>query len=400
MRLPMSEAALNIDEVVQALSALPAFERLGNTIRQWALSAAASRKVAPPPTIEAPREEAETPYGNVVDALASASPGRGERMLLGAVLALSLRGQLPATAIESARLAGDLVWLAGHTSTDALPALDAALEKDADTLWACLADTVQSPSVTSDMGFGDRLMAAVALRASRSSKAQRLADELATRVAEPALALALAPKAVAPAPPSPVGGLGGELTWAPRGPLATTALALSGLLLVRAAASLIGRVAFALRRPAEVRLSDRGLEVAHRVELLGRVVHDRETVVPINSLASVTREARYARAGLYAGLAALILGTYFGMGLLIDGIRAPGGSPSLLGLGLLLIILGVALDFALSTYLDSTKKTVRLVVVPKRGRPLCIRGLEPARTDALLRQVALAMGAAAPERAS
>jgi hypothetical protein len=180
----------------------------------------------------------------------------------------------------------------------------------------------------------------------------------------------------------------GELTEAPHGAVATVLLALSGITAVRAVVRLAGRVAFAYKHPAEVRLTERGLEVSHRTELLGRILRESETLVPLGNLSSITREVRYARLGLYSGLLALVLGTYVGAGLLVDGVRVPGGSPSLLGMGLGVIALGVVLDFALSTFLDGARKTCRVVITPHHGRRLCIRGLDPALADKVLAKLA------------
>src|SRR5215831_13016539 len=113
--------------------------------------------------------------------------------------------------------------------------------------------------------------------------------------------------------------LSGELTAPPRGVVATTLMAISGVALVRAGLRLGGRLALAYKHPAELRLSDRGLEISHRTELLGKVLADRQTLIPLSNLSSITREVRFARLGLYTGLLALVLGTYVGLGLLIDG---------------------------------------------------------------------------------
>jgi hypothetical protein len=182
--------------------------------------------------------------------------------------------------------------------------------------------------------------------------------------------------------------LAGQLTSAPGGPVVSTLLVLSGVALVRCAARLTGQLALSYRRPAELCLTERGLEISHRTELLGKVLKDSATLIPLQNLASITREVRYARLGMYAGLGALVLGTYVGAGLLVDGVRVPGGSPSLLGLGLAAIGLGVLFDFLLAVVIDAVRKTCRVIVKPYHGRPLCIQGLDPAETDRVLARVA------------
>jgi hypothetical protein len=186
----------------------------------------------------------------------------------------------------------------------------------------------------------------------------------------------------------------GELTTPPSELVAVVLLAISGVAFVRGALRVAGRLAFGFRRPAELRLSERGLEVSHRTELLGRVLLDSETLIPLSNLSSVTREVRHARLGLYAGLIALVGGTYVGVGLLVDGVRVPGGSPSLLGLGLGAIALGIVLDFALAVVVDTARKTCRVVVTPRHGRRLCVQGLDPAAADRVLARLAESVGAA------
>lgn len=178
--------------------------------------------------------------------------------------------------------------------------------------------------------------------------------------------------------------LTGELTRAPRGLLATVLVTVSGIALVRGAARLVGRVALGYRRPAAVELDSRGLSISHRLELLGRTLGETEVLVPLSNIASVSREARHARLGLYAGLLALAVGTYVGVGMVVDGFRVPGGSPSLLGLGALLVVLGIVLDYGLSTVLAAARDKCRLVVTPRDGRALCVEGLVAAEVDAVL----------------
>ena len=176
----------------------------------------------------------------------------------------------------------------------------------------------------------------------------------------------------------------GSSSLAPLAPAATAVLALSLLLFVWQALRLVARFVFAYRRPAVLRLTPRGLELTHQVMLLGKVLRDRSTLVPLANLSRVTRETRYARLGLYAGLVALVLGTYFGMGLFVDGLRVPGGSSALLEMAAATMIAGLAIDFVLSSLADSARGKCRLLVEPRSGRRLCVSGVDPASADAML----------------
>jgi len=151
---------------------------------------------------------------------------------------------------------------------------------------------------------------------------------------------------------------------------------------------IVARVAFGYKRPATLRIGPQGLELANRIELMGRVLRDRATLLPLSHVMRVTREVKYARAGLYVGIAALTIGTYVGTGFLVDGLRVPGGSASLLGLAAVFIIVGLAVDFVLSSAADTLRGRCRVVILPERGRTLCVGGLDAARADALLSALA------------
>jgi hypothetical protein len=160
---------------------------------------------------------------------------------------------------------------------------------------------------------------------------------------------------------------------------------------------LIARYGFGYRRPAAFILTERGLELTYRVEFLGKVVAEKTELVPLANLSRVIREVDYARAGVYAGLAALVLGTYFGMGLFVDGLRVPGGSASLIAMAVALIIAGLALDFVFSTGLDSMRGRCKLLVERRKGPAICLGAIDADRADSMLTSVtAVASGAHAP----
>jgi hypothetical protein len=148
-------------------------------------------------------------------------------------------------------------------------------------------------------------------------------------------------------------------------------LAITGLLLVIEVGRLIGRYVLAFRRTAEVRVSAAGLEVRTRTAMLGQTLLESATVIPREGLVRVTREIRYPGLPMYAGLGALALGSYFGVGLFVDGARAE--SPSMLGTGLLIALLGLGTDFTLSSLIPrpiaaAHRASARLGVVPRLGR--------------------------------
>jgi hypothetical protein len=358
-------------------------------------------------------EQADTAHGNPLELLGRGVRKPEERQLLGALLALGAAKQPPGAEDE---LAARLVWLATHTPCSAFGAIDPALGERADLVWDAVAKIADYPQLAApDFGTAEALVAAVALRTSPSTRAGALAAELLKSNADPMISAVLgrsepsareaissesADKSAAKSPEKGV-LLTGELVAAPRGPVVTALLAFTLILPLIMVARLIGRYALAFRRPAAVGLSERGLELEYRSELLGRVLREKSVLVPLSNIASVTREHRYAQAGLYAGLLALVLGSYFGVGLLADGVRVPGGSLPLIGLAVLMIAGGLALDFLFSSVAVNARGRCRLVVVQRKGRALCVAELDPAQADALLASVAkrvITLPAAHPQR--
>ncbi len=98
------------------------------------------------------------------------------------------------------------------------------------------------------------------------------------------------------------------------------------------------------------------------------------------------REVRFPRLGLYAGLLALAMGTYVGVGAFVDGARV--ASPSLLAWGLLFVAAGIAIDLVLSSVRFGAKGKCRIVLLPRKGRVVCIGGVDPQRADAALASLA------------
>jgi hypothetical protein len=381
-------------EMVDALARHPQSELLVRFVREAALEAAAARRPdfasrfhgqTPHPLPKLPdglgRSDADTAYGNVLDVLERGVRDPLEADLIGALLALSARSE-PDSEAEEQAFVTHLVWLATHTPVNALPALDGATP-ERDAIFRAIAVVAAEPErAASDFGRAEALVAAAALGVSAAAAAPAArAQALATSEDIGIRSLLLAGAAdMAP--------LHGELVAAPLAPVATALLAVSLLLFVWQALRLVARFVFAYRRPAVLRLTPRGLELTHQVMLLGKVLRDRATLVPLANLSRVTRETRYARIGLYAGLVALVLGTYFGMGLFVDGLRVPGGSGALLEMAAATMIAGLAIDFVLSSVADNSRGKCRLLVEPRLGRRLCVSGVDPASADAMLASLA------------
>lgn len=330
------------------------------------------------------REDASTPFGNALEVLERGPEDDAERALACALGALVAGDDALATKDDAAkveRLAADLLWLAAHTPFDATGLVDRATGETAPALWRAIVARVQrfDQGKGAALGRGEALVGAMALAGSSSAAARDGVRALAAEVRDPKLRSAL----VARASLESVEPVTGALVPAPRGPVATALLATTGLLLAGHAVRLLARLALAYRRPTTVTLADDGgLRVTTRTELLGRTLRDREVLVPRAALTRATRDVRYPGLRLYAGLLGLAIGSYVGVGAFVDGVRA--ASPSLLGAGLVIVALGLTLDFALTSAAPSARGTCRLLFVSRDGVKLCVGSVDAARADALL----------------
>lgn len=332
------------------------------------------------------RDDADTRFGNVLDVLSTGGEGAAERALASALWAHAVAESPRSRTEDEDRLAGDILWLATHTAFDATPLLDRALGDEAADLWTAIADRVRriERSKRGALGRGEAVVGCAALAASGADKAKALCTELAAELEDPVLLRVLATGESAA--PQEV-RLEGELVAAPRGPVATTLLAFSGLLFALHAVRLVAKLALAYKRPAEVSLSDSGVRVKTRTEMLGRTLREREHVILKAGLVRVVREVRFPRAAFYAGLFALALGSYVGVRAFADGVRA--ASPSLLVVGLLIVALGIGADFVLGTLLPGSRGRCRVAFVPRTGAVLCVGDVDARRADdALTRSLA------------
>jgi hypothetical protein len=326
-------------------------------------------------------EQATTPFGNALDVLSRGPESAPERALACALAAHAIAAHPPTQRDEEERMAHELLWLATHTPHDATGLLDRALGERAANLWGAIADHVRriDQGTLRSLGRGEALVAAVALASSSTSGAATAALALATDVGDRGIARVLGARHET----EPEEPMVGEMTSAPRGPVATAALALTGVLLAVHLLRLLGRVALAYKRPAQVTFCEQGgVRVKWRVEILGRTLRDWDVVVPRGALMRATREVRYPRVALYAGLVALAAGSYVGVSCLVDGVRAT--SPSLLASGLAIIALGLGLDFALARVAPGARARCTVTFVPRRGAPLCVGNVDVRRADAFL----------------
>jgi hypothetical protein len=329
-------------------------------------------------------------------------------------------------------LARNLCWLAANTFLDALPELDRVLGAEhVDAFWRALHRRVRA--LDGHFGAGERPEALVALNAlggSASPAAAAAVGELANELADPALRTmadrlaserhresksrtrAAAPEAalvdspeVAPAASaddrdedddelvSPRrsfsarrAGVTGQQAPVPLGGFGSLVGAVTGYLLVRSLVRLSATALLGARRPAELRVDGTGITISTRLELLGRPVRTRESVIPFSNLATARRELRFPRFGLYAGLVALAIGTLLGVSVVVDGVW--GRSPSLVALGFGIFGAGVALEMLVTSLGLGRGGKYTLVFVPRKGSSIALAVNDVHAADDALRAIA------------
>ena len=198
---------------------------------------------------------------------------------------------------------------------------------------------------------------------------------------------------VAPLLSSAQGSIRGRLSPAPRGMWSFAVSALSGWLLVKHLFLWTARLVLVYRANAEVRVTTSGIEIHEQRKLLGRLLHQRTSLIALPNVHRMSREVRFARAGTYAGLAALAIGSFIGVRLFIEGLRAPGLSGPTLLIGLMMVLTGLTLDFLLVHWLDSATKHCRFIIETARGRGICLSCDDQSHLDGVLMQVAKQLNA-------
>jgi hypothetical protein len=288
---------------------------------------------------------------------------------------------LAETELESSsdedRAVSDMLWLAAHTPFDATSLLDRALgDRAPDFFTAIAARGTRALSRPQD-GYAEALVASLALAASPHEKAAKAADQLRASCTHPGLL-----KMLGTAGPSMSARIEGEMVAPPRGPIATTLLAVSGILLVTQAAHAFAKLALAYKRPTEATLSNGTIRIKTKTELLGRTLREREYLITKQSLRRAVREVRYPRLAFYTGLFALAVGSWIGVSLFVDGARS--ASPSLLGFGALVLALGVGIEYVLVSLVPGKKKRCRVAFESSSAPRLCIGDVDLQRADRVL----------------
>ena len=153
--------------------------------------------------------------------------------------------------------------------------------------------------------------------------------------------------------------------------------ALTGLSLLRGLLGLVLRGLLGLRRAATLRATADGLVIAERTWLLGKVVRDHSAAVGPGGLAVMRVDRRASLFVMLAGLLGGTLGAGAGLFVFLDGIR--GEYAAVIGLGLVLVAAGAALDMAALWAAERLGTKASLTLGTTDGRWLRVVGLEPSR---------------------
>lgn len=336
--------------------------------------------------LEVDEVAAETSYGNVLRALKKGALASGpERILLGTLLAKGVGLAAPEGDEASERVAEGLMFCASVTVVDGLTPLDAALGDRAAGLFRAVARLVEKH----DSGSGSTvsraaaIVGAAALGQSRSAAAATERARLASVLRDGLLHALVSPRGEVVATLPVV--LAGEVVSPPRAAWVVGLLTITLVLPFVAFARLIGRHALKLRRPAEARISDSGITITSRTEILGKTLRQRELVVPHASLSRAAREVRYPGLATYVGIASLLIGSYVGLRLVLDGFKA--ASPEFLGIGVAILVVSLGVDYLLSRLPTRMAAKCELVFEPRRGARIALGGVDPTVADSALQRL-------------
>ena len=329
--------------------------------------------------------DGDTPFGNALRVLEHGPEDPAEQNLAAALAAHVLSDAPPRGKDAEDGRAQALLRLATRSGVDALSLIDRALGDGALDVWTAIAEGVRAvdSGAAKTLSRAEAIAGAAALASSSSEAATKTRRKLEGHVRDPLLQRVLT-DATRDSEGEASGSrrLEGELTQAPRSALRTAILAVTGLLFVMSLLRILGTLALVYKRPAEVVVSKTGVRVRAKTMLLGRTLREIDTHVSLASLVRASREVRYPRAGLYAGLFALAVGSYVGLSVFVDGIRA--ASPSMILAGLVVVALGIALDFGLGAIARGAKGTCSVSFQPSAGSMLCIKGVDVKSADLAL----------------
>jgi hypothetical protein len=377
-------------DVLTGLRNHPQSERLCARVADVCLSAARAKRAdwlcaqtvsaEPGPLTALSPTEAETEFGNVLSILDRGAQTPVEWCVLAAALALSVARQWPTAPRDSGpspterEQLGLVAWLAAHTGCNAWAFLSLDDTCGEGPLWTDVEKTLD------EWGAAEQLALAVGTMEAGSDPALRLKAMWLERSGNPAIASLLETSTTSP-------WLDGQVGSPRTNGLLFALQVVTGYALLKTLFASFSRYVLWRRRQARLRVSPRGVEISSKTHVLGQVFKETSELIPLADIQEIRRETRYSGAGLYVGLGCLLLGSLVGSGLVLDGLRVPGTSPSLLTVGAGLILLGLIVDFALSHWTKTVAGRGVLVFKRSGGPSVLIHDLEPTGPAELIERI-------------
>lgn len=385
----MSMSVSRLD-VLDSLRSHQQTERLCARVSEVCLSAARAERAdwlsaqtvsaEPGPLTALSPSEAETQFGNVLSILDRGAQTPVEWCALSAAVALSTARQWPTVARASGPTAAErehlklVAWLAAHTGCNAWAFMALDETCGAGPFWSDVDGSLD------DWSASEQLALAVGLMEAGSEPALQLKSSWLERSGNPAIATLLETSTTSP-------WLEGQVARPRASGWLFVLQVLSGYALVKTLLASFARYVLWRRQRARVRVSPRGVEILSRTQVLGRAFEESRELIPLSDIRAVKRETRYSSIALYVGLGCLLLGSIVGSGLILDGLRVPGTSPSLLTLGLGLILAGLVLDFVLSHWSTTVGGKAALLLKRTNGPSVLVRDLDPSGPSELLERL-------------
>ncbi len=278
---------------------------------------------------------------------------------------------------EAAHYAADLVWLAANTPYSVFEHLDAAEAIDQGALWDQLGAYAERALRHEPSAWkrGELLLALAALADSDHPRARAHREALQVLVEDPLLARVLG-EAVS----------GVEITCVaarmPRSAWLTWLYGMSGLLWLTSAWRAVRRGLFGVERSARVRFTPQALDLREVRTVRGQTEGEARTLLLRSNVVSVQQEPPRVRLPALVGALALLAGTAYGTGALIEAGRS--GAASVAVFGLAAIALGFVVDYVLNDAWPRRGARVRLLVRPQSGAAFRLDEVDPKGAERVL----------------
>jgi hypothetical protein len=354
---------------------------------------------------EVTRDQAATPYGNLLTILENGPDSNMKWALLAALFVQGFAQALQAAEEGAsdallARFIGHCDWLELCSPFRIQPLFGRVLpEAQAASLMRAIADAVlRDDSADNDAETrGQNAARICALAADKREAGREQLVRIAAEAKDPcsgALASAFAaPQAggrdsVSSERPQEALSLTGRLGRFPSTPGLSLVRWLTGWALVAWFARLLSTV-LGLRRRARVSLVGQALRVEREVVLMGKTVRAHDEVYSLGQLRLARRSRRFPFVHLLAGVVSFAFGIIVGGMFLFDALRV--GELPLLGIAGAILLGGAGLDLLLEVVVPGGKGRIALDLDLGKGSRTRLTGVAQAQADPFLGALAAAI---------